>query len=105
MWQDIKSTLHKLLDSCVPSKMSSTRYSQPWITREVKRLSRQEKRQYVKARTTKKARDHKRYEKLKQQTSEACKTAYNDYIINIISPDAQSNPKRFWGFINKWSNI
>ena len=28
-----------------------------------------------------------------------CKSAYNSYIKNIISPDSTSNPKKFWGFI------
>ena len=31
----------------------------------------------------------------------AGKHNYNKYINNIISPDYISNPKRFWGFINR----
>ena len=53
----------------------------------------------MRARTSKKRKDFERYEKLKKSSTETCKTAYNDYITNIISPDSSSNPKRFYGFI------
>ena len=100
MWCDIKSSLHCILDNGVPSKMTSTRFSQPWITRKVKRLSRQKKRSFDKARRTKKPKDFQRYKDLKNASRTACKEAYNDYVTNIISPESSTNPKRFWSFIN-----
>jgi len=33
--EDIKDNLLKFLDSCVPTKMSSPRFSQPWINRDI----------------------------------------------------------------------
>ena len=80
--------------------MTSSRFSQPWITREVKALTRRKKRSYKKAKASKKPKDKKRYKQLKTTTRTACKKAYNDYVNNIISPDSTANPKRFWGFIN-----
>ena len=98
MWNDIKNHLLSTLDLFVPSKMTSSRFSQPWITRDIKQLSRRKKRAYVRARSSKKQKDFECYEKLKKSSTENCKTAYNDYITNIISPDSSSNPKRFYGF-------
>ena len=46
MWSAIKEKLLKLLEDFVPKKLSSTRFSQPWITREVKRLVARKKRWY-----------------------------------------------------------
>ena len=100
MWHDISSTLTTLLDSSVPSKMSSSRFSQPWINRDIKALSRRKKKSFKKARSTKKPKDVQRYQHLKKVTRSACKKAYHEYINDIISPDSTSNPKRFWGFIN-----
>ena len=100
MWHDISSTLTTLLDSSVPSKMSSSRFSQPWINRDIKALSRRKKKSFKKARSTKKPKDVQRYQHLKKVTRSACKKAYHKYINDIISPDSTSNPKRFWGFIN-----
>ena len=79
--------------------MTITLYNQPWINREVKRLSRQKKRSFKKARETKSPKDHRRYQHLKRATQTACKKAYDCYISNIISPESQSNPKKFWSFI------
>ena len=39
MWSDVNSTLLTILENGVPAKMSSTRINQPWITREVKRMT------------------------------------------------------------------
>ncbi|KAK3101678.1 hypothetical protein FSP39_005405 [Pinctada imbricata] len=100
MWKAIKTQLNTTLDKCVPSKMTSTRYNQPWINREVKQLSRRKKRSFKRARETKSARDRKHYQHLKKATRNACKRAYDSYISNIVSPDSHSNPKKFWSFIS-----
>ena len=99
MWNFIKTGLHKIMEDTVPSKLSSTRYHQAWITREVKQLSRRKKRSYVKAMKTKRRADINRYHQIKRATERKCKEAYKDFIENMISPDLTSNPKRFWGFI------
>ncbi|XP_063951801.1 uncharacterized protein LOC135153256 [Lytechinus pictus] len=100
MWLDIKTTLTKLLDKHVPSKMSSTRYNQPWITRSVKRLSRKKKKYYNRAKTSNDQADFEKYQQVKRHSRIACKQAYNKYLTDIGSPDTTSNPKRFWSFVN-----
>ena len=85
MWHDISSTLTTLLDSSVPSKMSSSRFRQPWINRDIKALTRRKKKNFKKARSTKKPKDLQRYQHLKKATRSACKKAYNEYINDIIS--------------------
>ncbi|XP_072042006.1 uncharacterized protein [Amphiura filiformis] len=100
MWADIKTCLLNILDRGVPSKVATTRYNQPWITKQVKRLTRQKTRSFNKARHSKKPKDFERYKVLKTTCRSACKKAYNDYVTNIISPESSSNPKRFWSFIN-----
>lgn len=56
MWNSISTTL-KILESSVPSKMTSSRFNQPWINREIKALSRRKKRQFNKAKSTKHSKD------------------------------------------------
>ncbi len=65
MWEYIKHKLINILDTCVLSKMASQRFSQPWINREVKQLSRTKKRAFAKARKSKQPKDKRRYEQLK----------------------------------------
>ena len=99
MWTFIKEKLLRIQEEHVPSKTTSTRFSQPWVTREIKQISRRKKRSYWKARRTGSAKDIKRYKHLKDLSRTTCRSAYNSYITNIISPDSTSNPKRFWSFV------
>ena len=101
MWSYLSTSLTELLDSAVPSKMSSTRYHQPWITGDVRRLSKRKKRAYSKATSSKDPADFHRYQELKKKTRKACKEAYAAYMRDIISPDMSTNPKRFWSFIKE----
>ena len=100
MWKDIYSNLQEIVNNNVPSKMSSSRFNQPWITREIKQLSRKKKKYFVKARSTQKEEDFQKYKEIKTATRLACKKAYREYIETMIAPDSTSNPKRFWSFIN-----
>ena len=61
MWDDIKSIPMGALDACVLSKISSTRNNQPWITRELKQLTRRKKIVFKKAKKTQKAKDTMHY--------------------------------------------
>ena len=60
----------------------------------------------MRARSYKKRKDIERNEKLKKSSTETCKTAYNYYFTNIISPDSTSNPilNCFYGFIKSKKN-
>ena len=106
MWDFIQCKLTNILD-IVPSKLTSTRFNQPWVTRKVKRLSRQKQRAYNKARNCRQKhslRLWERYDALKKKMQRACREAYIEYVNNIICPDLQSNPKRFWSHISSKRN-
>ena len=73
VWTDIKKTnIIKMIDNHVPTKMSTKRFNQPWITTEVKRKARQKKRSNNKARKT------------KDMSKKTCKKAYTEYINSNI---------------------
>ena len=105
MWEFIKSNLLHILEETVPSKMSTSRFNQPWINQKIKQLTRQKKRSYEKARKTKRKPDYDRYHRLKSTTQKECRKAYRDYINNIINPELSANPKRFWEFIKSKRRI
>ena len=52
LWQQFSSTIKPLQEKFVPSRMSSSRYSQPWFNRECRKHVRRRKRLYNKARRT-----------------------------------------------------
>ena len=52
MWKEITTYLSTIMKKHVPTKMTSTRFNQPWITREIKQLSRQKKKSFRKVRAS-----------------------------------------------------
>ena len=49
LWLVFTDKCSKLMDEHIPSKMTSQRFSQAWIDKEVKQMSRKEKRFHQKA--------------------------------------------------------
>ncbi|XP_072051476.1 uncharacterized protein [Amphiura filiformis] len=89
----IQEALGSLVDSHVPSKTSSSRYSQCWFDTTTKRMCRKKARAFKKARHTNKARDWRRYHNIKKQTQQTCRQTYNQYLSDIIDSDPDGNKK------------
>ena len=52
LWDQVTSSLHNIIDECVPTKMATSRFNQPWINGQLKSLSRRKKRAFMKAKRT-----------------------------------------------------
>ena len=101
LWLAFTDKCSKLMDEHIPStcKMTSQRFNQAWIDKEVKQMSRKKKRFYQKAKKSRKVRDWNKFQKIEKETQSTCRRTYNSYISNMLSDDNTSNPKRFWSFI------
>ena len=105
MWDNIKSNLTALHEQHAPSKFTTTRFHQPWITTEIKRITRRKQRTYN--RCTNKpttSREHRKYRELQKQTKQLYISAYNIYTNYLISPDNSTNPKRLYIYIKHQRN-
>ena len=89
---------HQAITDNVPTKMTSTRFSQPWINRNAKRLSRCKEKAYRRAQQTNFHEDMEKYKSLQIETQFYCRKAYNNYVKDLVSGD-DSNPKKLWSFI------
>ena len=98
LWMQLKSELHRVLDTLVPSKFTSTRFSQPWINGHIKALSRRKKRAYKQACRSKKTKDWTRYKNIKKSMQRECRSAYHMYVSDMLSSE-EGKPKRFWSYI------
>ena len=67
LWNSFKEFTSNLLDDKVPSKMTSARFSQPWINRKAKRISRKNKEAYKKAKHSRSENDIQRYKQLQKE--------------------------------------
>jgi len=96
-WDLILEHLDKVVQDHVPSKISRSKFHQPWICTQLKRLSRQKYRAWKKAKRSKKSNDWKRYKKLKKQTQVANRKAYFSYVSDMVSDS--SDRKKLWRLI------
>ena len=92
MWQNLKTAITTSMEKFVPSKMSSSKHTHPWINTKIRRATRKKQRAHRKAKSTKQKKACDRYKKL--QTS-----AHKNYIEDVVSSDMKQNPKQFWSFI------
>ena len=102
LWNSFKESNSNLLDDKVPSKMTSARFSQPWINRKVKRISRKKKRAYKKAKHSRSENDIQRYKQLQKESQYEYRKAYNEYVNDIVTND---NFKKLYSFIEENKNV
>ena len=69
----------------IPSKWSTSKRNQPWITSQIKQLTRKKQRAYNRARLTNHAKDWYTYYDLKRLSQRECHTAFNKYVSNFIA--------------------
>ena len=95
---ETKLAINTAIDKHVPTKMSTSRFSQPWITTGVKRISRRKKRAYRKAKYSNDDADWKSYRDLNKQSKSTCHTAYNNNVVHVS--DDEKSTKKLWSFLS-----
>ena len=98
MWASLKSNLLQIQEKCIPSKLTSTKFHQPWINSRIKRISRRKRKWYNIQKRTKCYKAKQIYEDLKKESRRACQSAHNDYLNNMFAEDQNGN-KKFWSYI------
>ncbi|XP_072043470.1 uncharacterized protein [Amphiura filiformis] len=91
--EKIQGFLEKTLEESIPSKLSSSRFNQPWFSTATKRACRRKARAFKKARKTNKQRDWLRYRRLKKESQTVCRQTYSNYLTNIICSDPGNNKR------------
>ena len=97
LWDTLKHFTLSFLKDKVPSKMTSSRFSQPWINKKVKRISRRKKRVHKRAKQSCSISDLQRYRQLQKEPQYECKKAYDSYVGDIVTSD--KNSKKLYTFI------
>ena len=99
-WNALKKQLNDIMDSCIPTKMTTTRHNVPRINRTLIRLTRKKQRLFNKAKKKKGNEAWSRYKSCKKQVTQQMRKARSDYGNNIIeSAFQEADTKPFWKFI------
>ena len=106
LWLHFKDILLNAQNKNVPTKMTSTRYSQPWFNRECKRAVRKRVRRHRVYKRTNLDKDWEKYQAAAKAARKTCNDAYNTYIKNNVINEKKKNSKQFFSFIkSKRTNI
>ena len=98
VWSFFRDGCQRIIEDNVPSRTTSQRFTQPWINRDVRRITRLKRRWFRRARRSKHPNDWLRYKALKKQAQKTCRETHDKYTNDMLTND-NKNPKRFCNFI------
>ena len=99
-WDAFKFELNHLVDKHILSKMSRANQSKPWITGEVRRLSKKKQRLYNRAKSTQKASDWENHRSFQKEVQKKCRRNYWSFQNNMFNESTDLSNKSFWKFVN-----
>ena len=97
IWDFIKKGLNEIIKKHVPSKLTSSRFHQPWVNSTIKKLIRKKNRWYKKAKASNSERVWEIYKAIKRESQKSCRQTHDQYLNNLFTGD-KSN-KKLWGYI------
>ena len=114
MWVSFKSEVLSAIERFIPSKMTKTKYSLPWIDSSIKRLIRKRDKLYFRARKSSSPDLKNHYKRFRAHVQKSIRDAYWKHVTNIFSFDNDSpdpdcprkneKAKKFWSFVKSGIN-
>ena len=109
MWVSFKSEVIAAIERFIPTKMTKTKYSLPWINSSIRRVIRKREKLYFRARKSSSPDVKNHYKRFRAHVQKVIRDAYWKHISNIFSfetesPDPDSprkneKAKKFWSFV------
>ena len=96
IWDEFKNIINETMRK-IPTKTLRQRFSQPWVNRKCRRLSRRKKRLYKRARRTRLESDWLRFRNVVNECRKQCRKAHDKYINeNILE---STDTKHFYKYV------
>ena len=109
MWVSFKSEVLAAIERFIPSKMTKTKYSSPWIDSSIKRLIKRRDRLYFRAHKSSSPDIKSHYKRFRAHVQKVIRDAYWKHISGIFSfdtdnadpncPRKNEKAKKFWSFV------
>ncbi|KAJ8020472.1 RNA-directed DNA polymerase from mobile element jockey [Holothuria leucospilota] len=100
LYELFMTTLFNSIDKNIPAKLSSSRFSYPWVNRLIKRDIRRKQRLYNKVKKYGQSSHKFEFRKLRRSIDRKIRMSHNSYVRDIIGGSLKSdNTKPFWNFI------
>ena len=85
MWVNFKTQLSAAIDKFIPSKMTKTKYSLPWIDASFRKLLKRKERPHLRARKSGSPDAKNHYKKFRAHLQKVIKDAYRRYVSDIFT--------------------
>ena len=104
-WQQLKNGINEIMNSEIPSKLSSSRRNVPWITPLLRKLITKKHKLFKHAKHTGLEGDWDKFRIAKRQTQKLTRKSHWDHINNVLEKSLeQGNNKPFWKYIKSKRN-
>ena len=97
-WNMFKEKISELMEKHIPSRTSCASHKNPWITREVRRMSKKKQSLYKKARLSNNPKDWDSFKVHQKATQKKQRKNFWAFQNNMFDEKDKSN-KAFWKFI------
>ena len=104
MWDHFERNVRRIMDTCIPHKMTSSRYNLPWFNRSFRRQKRAKKRLYDNAKKSGNPVHRNDFRAARKRLQKNLKSAREAYISDFLRDAIKENPKRFWSYIKHLKN-
>ena len=101
MWNSFKSAIDQCISKFVLIKRFGTKKSLPWITQGIKCLARKRDKLFQLQRKTGKSKDRHHFKQVKYLVQSKIRSAYDNYLQDLLGLAAQSAEENPSGFIPK----
>ena len=95
-WIKFKDGINKIIEDNVPSKMTKSKFTNPWANTKIDKLCKQQRKASNKANKTGKQEHKDKYKQIKASAQREIRRAHSNYMQEIISPQLDEKPKSFW---------
>ena len=100
-WNTLKKQMNDIVDTCIPSKMTTKRHKAPWINGTLIRLTRKKQRLFNKSNKKKGNNTWSSYKSCNKQVTQQMRKARSDCVNKIIeSAFQEADTKLFWKLIH-----
>ena len=108
MWVDLNIGFVEAVERFIPSKMTKTKYSVPWIDVTIRQLVKKRNKLYLRARKSKDPDEKIHYKQFRCHVQKVWRDVYWKYVSNIFTLENDSSDldtplpekiKKFWSFI------
>ena len=96
---EFERNIHRIMDTCIPHKTTSSRYNVPWFNRSLRRQTRTKQRLYNKAKKSGKSTHWNEFRATRKRLQKNLKWTRENYISDYLGDAIEENPKQFWTYI------